>query len=327
MAICVVNFYSEFEAIMSKRFRTILCTILIWLLGVQGYAQSQYSSVLTKMENSLFGMDYNSQNDDARLKRIEEAVYGSASTNPEAKRIDKLKNDLAVDVLEQKIKPKHDTFEDPQDSPAEVIPKADSSVNYPIVNELEKKVFNKEFKANEINQRLSNLEQNVFKKTYDDDLNARVDRLRVAVMPEKTFVAEDSDNSQYYFDSQDGASGDSVQSDEDFTGVPSYNQNNSVLDDYQGEANITVPLSALEKKMLKKSFPDDTVANRLTRLELKVFNANFPDDDAQTRLSRVASAYQAKKTSSKYDNNKFAQHAATAMQIGAIVLMILAAIL
>jgi hypothetical protein len=69
------------------------------------------------------------------------------------------------------------------------------------------------------------------------------------------------------------------------------------------------------------------VSNRLTRLELNVFSSTFPDDDEQTRLGRIASAYQAKKTSHKYDSNKFAQHAATAMQVGAVLLMILAAIL
>lgn len=311
---------------MSKN-RVLILILFSLVLSTKCEAQSQYSPILTKMEKSLFGTDYNNQNDDARLKRIEETVYGSASSSPEAKRIDKLKADLAVDVIDQKIKPKRDTFEDPQDNPVESIPKADSSVNYPIVNELEKRIFNKEFKTLDVNQRLSNLEKNVFKKDYNDDLNARVDRLRVAVMPEKSFTAQEDDNSQYYFDSPDEAQPDSLQADSDFAGVPSYNQNNSVLDDYPSESSISVPLAALEKKMLRKSFPDDTVSNRLTRLELNVFNSTFPDDDEQTRLGRVASAYQAKKTSRKYDNNKFAQHAATAMQIGAILLMIVAAIL
>lgn len=327
MAFCINNFYPESEAIMLKRFRVIFYIIICLLLGVECFAQSQFSPVLTKMETSLFGMDYGTQSDDARLKRIEEAVYGTAFTNPAAKRVEKLKTDLAVDVMEQKIKPKRDSLEEEDGSPIEKMPKADSSVNYPIVNELEQRVFKKEFKTNEVNQRLSNLEQNVFKKTYNDDLNARVDRLKAAVMPEKTFVAQEDDNSQYYFDSQDDVSADSLKSDGDFAGVPSYNQNNSVLDEYPSESNITVPLSALEKKMLRKSFPDDTVSNRLTRLELDVFKSTFPDDDEQTRLGRIAGAYQAKKTSHKYDSNKFAQHAATAMQIGAILLMIVAAIL
>lgn len=312
---------------MSRRIRVLILIFIYLVLGGKSSAQSQYAPVLTKMENSLFGMDYGTQSDDARLKRIEEAVYGMSSTNPAAKRVEKLKTDLAVDVMEQKIKPKRDSFEEEDGSPMEKMPKADSSVNYPIVNELEKRVFNKEFKTLDINQRVSNLEKNVFKKDYNDDLNARVDRLKAAVMPEKTFVAQEDDNSQYYFDSPDDASGETPQAEGDLAGVPSYNQNNSVLDEYQSDSNITVPLSALEKKMLRKSFPDDTVSNRLTRLELDVFKSTFPDDDEQTRLGRIASAYQAKKTSHRYDSNKFAQHAATAMQIGAILLMIVAAIL
>lgn len=327
MAICFDNFYPESEVIMLKRCGIIFFLIIYMFFASRCLAQSQFAPVLTKMENSLFGMDYNNQSDDARLKRLEDAVYGSVSSNPASKRIDKLKNDLAVDVLDQKIKPKRDTFEDSQDSPVETIPKADSNVNYPIVNELEKKVFNKEFKTLDVAKRLTILEQNVFKKAYNDDLNARVDRLRAAVMPESNFTASGDDSDTDSYEYTDDKTAQMPQPQDSYGGTPSYNQNNSVMDDYQSDSNITIPLSALEKKMLRKSFPDDTVSNRLTRLELNVFNSTFPDDDEQTRLGRVASAYQAKKTSKKYDSNKFAQHAATAMQIGAVLLMILAAIL
>lgn len=309
---------------MFKRNRILILIIFYLVLCSKSYAQSQFSPVLTKMENSLFGMDYNNQNDDARLKRIENAVYGSASTSPESARIDKLKKDLAVEVIDQKIKPKRDTFEEEQDPHVEPIPKADANVNYPIVNDLEKKVFNKEFKTLDVEQRLKNLEQNVFKKAYNDDLNARVDRLRAAVMPEKNYTASEDDDNSNFYENQDNMGAPIPDS---FAGVPNYNENNSVMDDYQSDSNITVPLSAIEKKMLKKSFPDDIVSNRLTRLELSVFNSTFPDDDEQTRLGRIASAYQAKRTSNKYDSNKFAQRAATAVQIGAVLLMILAAIL
>ena len=109
--------------------------------------------------------------------------------------------------------------------------------------------------------------------------------------------------------------------------APSYNSNNSVLEDYQNDSDITISLGDLEKKVLKKSFPNDVVSNRLLRMELKIFNSTFTDDDQETRLDRISSAYQAQKTSKKYDSNKFAQHSAAAMQIGAILLMILAAIL
>ncbi len=79
--------------------------------------------------------------------------------------------------------------------------------------------------------------------------------------------------------------------------VPDYNSNNSVLDEYQSDSDVDIPLASLEKKILRKSFPNDTVSNRLLRMELKVFNSSFTEDDEQTRLDRIASAYQAKKTS------------------------------
>lgn len=325
-----------------KRFGILICIFSLLVFGGKCKAQSQFSPALTKMETSLFGIDYSNQSDDIRLKRIEEVVYGNISSSSISQRVDKLTKDLSADVIDQKMKPKRDSFEEDDNHLKENIPKADSNINYPIVNELEKTVFNKEFKTNEINQRISNLEQKVFKKTYNDDLNSRVERLKMAVLPDRvaadnTNTDEDDitscipNNSNIQVPVPRNDSSDSL--DDDFgsqnyaTPTPRYNSQNSVLDNYQGNSDIAIPLAALEKRVLKKTFPDDTLSNRLTRLELNVFHSTFTDDDEQTRLDRIASAYQAKKTSSKYDNNKFSQHAATAMQVGAILLLILAAVL
>lgn len=332
-----------------KRLGILVSIFVLLLLGVRCNAQGQYSAILTKMETSLFGIDYSSQSDNARLKRIEENVYGTASSSPEAQRINKLSKDLSADLIGQEIKPKKDTFAEDEDNPKETVAKADSNINYPVVDSLEKSVFNKEFKTTDINQRLSNLEQRVFKKTYNDDLSSRVDRLKQAVMPQRVannpnLNSDDDDSlmsqtSQFqdngydkYNNQNQGIDGGLLGQDPTGYGAnipqfPNYNSNNSVLDDYQPNSDVDIPLAQLEKMVLKRSFPNDTPSNRLSRLELKVFNSTFADDDEQTRLDRIASAYQAQKTSKKYDSNKFAQHTATAMQIGAILLMILAAVL
>lgn len=327
---------------MNKFRKPIKLLVFIFVfvcLGIECKAQSQFSDTLTRMEKSLFGIDYNSQSDDVRLKRIEETVYGTSSSSPVQQRVSKLSKDLSADLIGQEIKPKADTFAEDEDNIKEAIPKADSNINYPVVDRLERTVFNKEFKTTEITQRLSNLEKNVFKKTYSDDLNSRVERLKQAIAPERVATNEDSDyNGIDSYDSDSLMEQTSQFQDNGFQGPtgygsniplrPGYNQNNSVLDNYSDDSeNMTITLGVLEKKILKKSFPDDTVSNRLLRMELKVFNTPFTDDDEQTRLERIAGAYQAKKSSSKYDSNKFAQHAATAMQVGAILLMILAAIL
>lgn len=324
-----------------KRFGIIFIIFISLFLGIECKAQSQYSAIITKMENSLFGMDYNTQSDDARLTRIEETVYGIHSSNPLPQRVDRLSKDLSADLIGQEIKPKKDTFAEDNDGYKEEIPKADSNISYPTVDNLEKSVFNKAFKTTDINQRLTNLEQKVFGKTYQDDLNSRVDRLQHAIMPERIASKNDSDddnilrpyntNSLMDETSQLQDDGDESPNTGGSTGygapIPRYNSNNSVLDDYNANSDMTIQLAELEKKILKKSFPNDIVSNRLIRLEVKIFNSTFTDDDEQTRLDRIASAYQAQKTAKRYDSNKFAQHAATAMQIGAILLMILAAVL
>lgn len=324
---------------MLKRYQILFLIYIFLFWGLQTNAQSQYTAVLTKMEKSLFGVDFSTQSDDARVKRIEESVYGAPSNTPMPTRISKLSKDLSVDLIGKEIKPKKDTFEEQEDSVKEEIAKADSNINYPIINKLEQKVFGHEIKNPDVNQRLSNLEQKVFKKAYNDDLNSRVDRLKQAIAPEMLANKNSDDDSEatYIPDIEDvlnDTSSDKVSAaapirdDDDVIPnmIPSYNSQ-KFQNDFQGSSDITISLAAVEKRVLKKSFPDDTVANRLTRLELNIFHSTFVDDDPETRLDRVASAYQAKKTSKKYDSNRFAQHSAAAMQIGAILLMILAAIL
>ena len=90
------------------------------------------------------------------------------------------------------------------------------------------------------------------------------------------------------------------------------------LDAYQTQRAI---------EYVKRTFQNDTTENRLARLENKIFGKEFIEDDEQTRISRISSAYKAQKNSSKYDSNKFARNMTTAMQIGTILLMMLACIL
>ena len=67
--------------------------------------------------------------------------------------------------------------------------------------------------------------------------------------------------------------------------------------------------------------------NRLSRLESTMFGTTFATDTQEDRVRRISSAYKAAKSASKYDSNKFSQNMATAMQIGTLLLMILACVL
>lgn len=318
---------------MLRRFTIIFLIFILCAYGEKSFALSQYSTMISKMEKSLFGIDYNNQTDDARLKRIEENVYGQASSKPMNQRVEKLSKDLAAEYFGQEIKPKADTFEDEENNYTEEIPKADANVNYPIVDNLEAQVFKKEYKSLEINKRLAGLESKVFNKTYDSEsLNSRVERLKSQILKNRQTIVDNNLNDSNYPEST-GAASDLPQNFDDFMSqnnnlaTQDYNSENSVFDSYKSNSNISVPLSAMEKSVLKKTFPDDTPSNRLTRLEVSMFNTSFIQDDEQTRIDRIASAYKAKKTASKYDSNKFSQHMSTAMQIGTMLLMVLAFVL
>ena len=67
--------------------------------------------------------------------------------------------------------------------------------------------------------------------------------------------------------------------------------------------------------------------NRLSRLENTMFGTTFASDSESDRVRRISSAYKATKSASKYDSNKFSQNMATAMQLGTLILMILACVL
>ena len=58
-----------------------------------------------------------------------------------------------------------------------------------------------------------------------------------------------------------------------------------------------------------------------------MFGTNFTSDDNETRINRISSAYKAQKSAAKYDTNKFSQNITTAVQIGTLLLMVLACIL
>lgn len=313
---------------MRKSFILILILIMSFVaMEGKGFAQSQFSPIITKMENSLFGIDYKTQNDAMRLKRLEEQVYGQSSSQPISKRVEKLKQDLSADLIGQEIKPKSDTFADESDRIKEDIPKEDSSVNYPIVNKLENQVYKKEFKKLDINKRLANLEQKTFNKVYNDDLNTRVERLKSKLLPESAlpedYTAESFDPDNIFDDNFPPKQSIAPRERNNFD----YNSKKSVLDEYDANTDISVPLAAMERSLYQKAYADDTVSHRLGRIETQMFNSSFTQDDPQTRMERITSAKRAQKSSSKYDNNKHSQHMSAAMQIGAILLLVLAAVL
>lgn len=307
-----------------------IIVIISVLLSINcAIAASQYSAVLDKLENSLYGFTYTTSDDASRLSRIEESVYGESRPNKSInERIASLNKDMSAEQIGNEITPKEDTFAEEQDSYKDTIaqekmPPAGANVDYPSINELERKVFNQEFKNQDLNSRLANLEKKSLGQTYDNDpFSSRVERLQAKLKPESFMDNNIAQSSNDYYD------GNSIPLDKNYS-LDEYQPPEFDYDAYNAR-NIKpekVNIASVEKSIFKKSFNGDSIDNRLSRLESTMFGTTFNSDTQEDRLNRISSAYKAQKTASRYDSNKFSQNMATAMQIGTILLMILACVL
>ena len=93
------------------------------------------------------------------------------------------------------------------------------------------------------------------------------------------------------------------------------------------ETNSNSRISKLERKILNGDYSDESNNDRLARLENAVFDTDFYYDDESERIDRLEGAVKGQKSANRYDGNKFQQHLNTALQIGAMILMVLACIL
>ncbi len=289
---------------------------------------STYTPTLEKIENILYGFNYATEADESRLIRIENSVYGFASSGSIANRIAKLKNDISAEQIGKEITPTEDTFADESETWLEEGPIADANIQYPAVDELERIAFNQSFPNKDIKQRLSDLEDKTFSEIYNDDLATRVDRLKAKLKPRSfmdNLIAQSSN--EFYYDEVAPLETDyhleRYESPVEFD-YDAYNSGQTRGSFFPvKKANI----ATVENSILKRSYQHDDMQNRLSRLENAMFGTKFDGDDEQTRLNRISSAYKAQKSATKYDSNKFSQNMSTAVQIGSMLLMILACIL
>lgn len=323
---------------MKKTVILIALTLILNYGGIITFAAASVQNTLGKIEESLYGFQYNNENDVSRLNRIEQTVYGKTSNKSQAERIAKLSKDISADSIGKEITPVEDTFADNSDFVIEDEPVATSDVSYPAVDEMEKKLFKQAYPKQDIKTRLSNLEKKAFNKTYSDDLSTRVDRLKAEIKPQSLMDNQIAQSSNAFYDDDV----EPLQSDFhlnkfmprssfDYEAYNDMNARRASQFENDGYNSYSSPkkasLSTMEKKLMRQNFSNDTMENRLARIENYMFGTEFANDDTQTRIDRISSAYNAQKSSGKYDSNKFSQNMATAMQIGTLILMVLACIL
>ncbi len=272
-----------------KRFLIIIFAALITL--TPSISAGRYSAQLLTIEEELFGINYADQSDETRLARLEQSVYGTVSKQSIQERVRKLSEDLSADVIHEKIEPCEDTFIAQEDEEELA---SDSTVQYPALDRVETKLFSKTYGSNDLAARLVRIEKQLFNETYDkDSYNERVERIKNNVFKEDYRTASQS----AYYD--DLSYGSGMQSGD---------------------------LSGLNRNLFsgrnRTSFSD-----RLASLENEMLGGSYDYDTEEERINRLNSAYKAQNSIKKYDSNRFQQGLSTAMQVGAMLLMVLCMVL
>lgn len=320
---------------MQQKF--IMMVLVMFLTINSVFAESKTSKTLSRIENNLFGIEYADNTENERLSRIEKHVYGESKNGSVKLRLDDLAKDIATNQMGQEITPKKDTFMEEEDYSTrqtlaqqqkdEYFEPDNPKIEYPTVNELEEQVFGRTYKELDINTRLSKLEKEAFKKTYEDALSDRVDRLKnktaYSSKPKENYYDDKSFNQDNYYSADDNYFSPNTIA----QGTDDYNYQNDFSKNKVTDRNLNSKLKKLERTIFKENYSEDSADKRLSRLEREVFNTSFSSDSDFVRVERLSSAIEAQKSARKYDSNGIQQKMATAMQIGMFVLMVVAMIL
>ena len=271
-----------------KRFLCILFAVI--LTFSPAISAGKYDKQLMTIEEELYGINYSDQSDEKRIARLEQSVYGLVSKKSLAERVKKISDDLSADVIDEKIKPCEDTFMAEEEALA-----ADETVRYPVLDRVETKLFSKMYDKNTLDNRLARIEKQLFNnQTYESEsYNERVERIKNNVFKEDYRMA--SQNAPY-----DDLSYGSGMASGDLSGL------NRNLFTGRGRTSFSDRLASLENEMLGGSYDYDT---------------------EEERINRLNSAYKAQHSIKKYDSNRFQQGLSTAMQVGAMILMVLCMVL
>lgn len=329
--------------------RILLFFVTCAILSNTGLCADDISTKLNEIEKNYYGYTFKGSND-SRLQRLEQSIYGQTYKNPTKVRVDKIYKDMNLGTSKGSATggaANTNQNENIYKSQTNIGPKAEAGIKYPVVDKLEQKVFKKAYTNDDIYLRLSRLEKQVFKKESTLSLNERVDALRDKLLGGDIAAAASIDpaieeivldnGEKYYGDSNLSNFGGNDSSHYNYYSyensknrIQKTNSSDSSFDD--NSSNFTTKyeqnydLDILEKQLFGKRFIQESPTQRLSRLENKVFQRTFTDD-TEARTQRLLAVTTAQKTSREYDSNKWAQRLNTGIQIGSILLMVLAMIL
>ena len=318
-----------------KSKKLLLSVFAVFVFSSNSFAADYVTTKLNEIEKYFYGYT-NKGSDTARVTRVEKDLYGKTSSQSLKNRVDKIYKDMNLEGSTGAAAPVNESY-----APAvkDIGPEAEAGIKYPIVDKLEQKVFQKSYENDDIYNRLSRLEKKVFpndvKRESTLSLNERVDALRDKLLGGSQLAAVDidpyreeiilEDGQKYLGDSDGQYNYYSYENSKNHIAQPSsesYKENYAESSGYAQNYDLDV----LEKQLFGKRFAQEPPSKRLARLESNLFQRTFSDND-ETRIQRLLAVTTAQKTSQEYDSNKWARRLNAGIQIGSILLMVLAMIL
>lgn len=291
----------------------LICTFFVTTLSAFG---DVISDDISRVELELFGVSFSNKENSARLSAIEKDLYGvDFAKNSINKRLEKIKKDLGhTTIVAQKNTNSGSVIPSPKNPSSSVqTQKEQGEAEYPMVDKLEATVFKTVYKSDSIYKRLSRLEQKVFGTVNQTSaLTDRVSALnKVVKIPNEQFAQANINKTPRT----------SLQ---DYSRTMTTEQRQ--LGKYSTNRNYDFEIGILEQKVFGQTYNGANVEQRLSNLENKLFKREFETDDFSSRIERLSSVLVAQSTSHNYDSNKFKQFLSTGMQVGSVILLILAAI-
>ena len=299
----------------------LLILILLSLItfAPQGLCDS-LSTDLSKIETELFDITYTQNDVSKRLSRIEKTIYGTDFPRiSNEKRLAKIKADTGFCAPPQ---PRQQVAQRPaqtQPAAAQRTTKEQGEDEYPAVDKLETAIFKTTYKNENIYKRLDRLEQKVFGTTNKTaTLSDRVYALRTVVKSSDDRISK-ANSSSYNYPQQ-------IQQTQQTTARTPMSQQPVQLGRYSSNRNFDFEVGVLEQQLYGRSYNGQSVSARLSRIENQLLKRDYSSDDEATRIERLGTVINAQKTAQNYDSNKFKQFVSTGIQVGSLVLLILAMI-
>lgn len=275
---------------MKKFIFTFIFILIIQIfIYEKTYSNSSIETRLKNIENEINTYAGESISFEERINNAEIYVFGEKSADKIDNKIIRLEKALGITISQ---------------NPTDEIPKYNTNdkelTNYPTIDKLENQIFKKTYNTENIYQRLNRLEEMVFKKISNNSLDERVAKLQNEIIINPKFKQENED-------------------------IIFTKQNENYTSELNNKTNDI--LSNIEEKLWKRNFIEFPNDIRLSKIENKIFGQEFNSDTENQRINRIKTVINASKNKKEYKMNKLAKFAATGLQIGGLVLLILAMLL